>query len=523
MPVSAGPFDAIVIGGGHNGLVNGAYLARAGLRTLIVEKNEQVGGAAITEEVHPGFRYATFSYALSHVRPQVIAELELGTHGYETYLLESTFAPTEDGAHLLLGHDVAANTTEIARHSRRDATRYPEYDAEFADIVDTLAPLLDVMPKPGDHGETVAARIAGLSMPLQAKAEMLLDGSALGFVDRYFDNELVRATLASSGIIGTSVGPHEPGSGLVMAYLSLGSQHGLRGAWSLHRGGNGGFTEVLARAATSFGAEIALGTPVAQVVSRGGRATGVALDDGTEISAGVVVSALDPRRTFTELVDPAELPSDLVRAVDGLRFQGAAAKVNFALDSLPSFPPLADDGERPFRGFINIAPSTGYLLRAFEDAGRGRYSSRPYIDACVQSVLDPTMAPAGKHVMSCFVQYAPYRLAGSDWDTERSALGDAVESTLADFFPGFGDIVLHRQVVTPVDIERATGLTEGNIYGGDPAGSALFFARPSPEWNDYRTPIGGYYQCGSGTHPGGCVTGAPGRLAAMKILTDRYG
>ncbi len=517
-----GLYDAVVVGAGHNGLVNGAYLARAGLRTLILEKNEVVGGAAITEELHPGFHFTTFSYALSHVRPQVIDELELHKHGYETYLLESTFAPTGDGRHLLLGHDTAGNVAEIARHSHSDAERYADYDADFSAIVEALAPLLDVMP-PSDGADQVGRRLARLPLPLQDKASDLLEGSALGFVDRYFESELLRATLASTGIIGTSAGPDAPGSGLVMLYLSLGAQHGHRGAWSFHKGGNGGFTRVLAQAASAFGAEIRTASPVARVVTRNGRATGVALDDGTQISAEIVVSALDPRRTFGDLVASDELPPDLVDAVAAMRFEGVSAKVNFALDRLPAFPALADEGDRPFRGFVNIAPSTDFLREAFAASERGWYSSRPYIDACVQSVLDPTMAPAGKHVMSCFVQYAPYQLEGSEWEAERSAFGDVVQATLGEFFPGFDEIVLHREVVTPVDIERVTGLSEGNIYGGDPAGSPLFFARPSPEWNDYRTPIAGYYQCGSGTHPGGCVTGAPGRLAAKRILDDRAG
>ncbi len=387
-------------------------------------------------------------------------------------------------------------------------------------MVEALAPLLDQMPGADSRGE-VERRVASLPARVRSKAELLFAGSALEYVDGYFENELLRATLASTGIIGTSVGPDSPGSALVMLYLSLGAQHGQRGAWSFHKGGNGGFTQVLASAARSFGAEIRTGAHVAEVVTDNGRTTGLALADGTEISADVVVSALDPRRTFTELVDPRELPSGLVEAVGGMRFKGAAAKVNFALDGLPSFPALAGEAELPFRGFINIAPTTGYLRDAYADSERGWYSSRPYIDACVQSVLDPSMAPEGKHVMSCFVQYAPYRLEGGDWGSERSTFGDVVQSTLAEFFPGFDDIVLHREVVTPVDIERVTGLTEGNIYGGDPAGSPLFFARPSPEWNDYTTPIQGYYQCGSGTHPGGCVTGAPGRLAARRILGDR--
>ncbi|MEK7426489.1 MAG: NAD(P)/FAD-dependent oxidoreductase, partial [Actinomycetota bacterium] len=272
--------------------------------------------------------------------------------------------------------------------------------------------------------------------------------------------------------------------------------------------------------AQGFGAEIMLGADVASVITSNGRATGVALADGTELRAATVVSALDPRRTFTQLVDPRELPADLVENITRFKFQGTSAKVNFALDGLPEYPALAGRGDQ-FHGFTNIAPSMDYLEHAYDDAKYGWYSRRPYIDACIQSTIDPDMAPPGKHVMSCFVQYAPYDLKGSDWETERQPLGDTVQAAIESFFPGFGQLVLHREVVTPADIERVVGLTEGNIFAGEFLAPQMYFFRPAPGWNQYRTPIDGYYQCGSGTHPGGCVTGGPGRLAAQQILGDR--
>jgi phytoene dehydrogenase-like protein len=278
---------------------------------------------------------------------------------------------------------------------------------------------------------------------------------------------------------------------------------------------------VLARAAQAFGAEIRLDAGVERVLTRDGRATGVALRDGTELSADVVVSALDPRRTFLEMVDPRELPDDLVEDIGRLKFQGTSSKVNFALDGLPVYPPLADRNGEMFRGFLNIGPSIDYLERAFDEAKYGWYSTQPYIDGTIQSTIDPDMAPAGKHVMSCFIQYTPYRLRESDWDAERERLGDVVQATLERHFPGFGDLVLQREVVTPLDIERTIGLSEGNIFAGELLAPQMFFLRPAPGWAQYRTPIHGYYQCGSGTHPGGCVMGAPGRLAAGQILHDR--
>ncbi|MEP6855723.1 MAG: NAD(P)/FAD-dependent oxidoreductase, partial [Pedococcus sp.] len=318
---------------------------------------------------------------------------------------------------------------------------------------------------------------------------------------------------------GSKVGPMSPGSALVLLFHKMGQHDGHLGSWAFHKGGNGGFTQVLARAAQAYGAQILLDSPVDSVITSNGRATGVALRDGTELSAPVVVSALDPRRTFTELVDPRELPSDLVESIDRFRFQGTSAKVNFALDSLPTFPALAGRSDH-FGGFVNIGPSITYLERAYDDAKYGWYSSRPFIDGAVQSVVDPDMAPPGKHVMSCFIQYAPYHLKDGDWDAERTKFADTVQRTIEEFFPGFGDLVLHREVVTPLDIERVTGLSEGNIFAGEFFAPQMYFFRPAPGWSRYRTPIDGYYQCGSGTHPGGCVMGAPGKLASQAVLTD---
>jgi phytoene dehydrogenase-like protein len=300
----------------------------------------------------------------------------------------------------------------------------------------------------------------------------------------------------------------------------MGEYDGLFGTWGFHKGGNGGFTQVLARAAEAFGAEIVTEAPVAGVVTSNSKATGVMLEDGIELDASIIVSALDPRRTFFDLVDRHQLPTDLVESVERMKFTGTAAKVNFALDGLPRYPAMGD-GDDHFRGFINIAPSMDYIERAFDEAKYGWYSSTPYIDGCIQSVIDPDMAPPGKHVMSCFVQYAPYHLRESDWDTEGERFADIVQDTLERFFPGFTDLVLHREVVTPLDIERTVGLTGGDIFAGAYLAPQMYFFRPAPGWNQYRTPIDGYYQCGSGTHPGGCVIGGPGKLAASQIIGDR--
>ncbi len=307
----------------------------------------------------------------------------------------------------------------------------------------------------------------------------LLTGSAADFLDDYFESDILKGYLASSSIIGTKVGPYSQGSGLVLLYHSIGEHDGEFGAWAFHKRGNGGFTQVLARAARSFGAEIVLESPVANVITKNGRATGVALADGTEYHATTVVSALDPRRTFLELVNPRELPTDLVENITRFRFQGTSSKVNFALDGLPEHPALPGRGDQ-FRGFTNIGPSMEYLERAFDDAKYGWYSQRPYMDCAIQSTIDADMAPPGKHVMSTFIAYTPYKLRESDWDTERQNLGDTVQATFESFFPGFGNLVLHREVVTPLDIERTVGLSEGNIFAGEFLAPQMYFFRPAP-------------------------------------------
>jgi len=521
-------YDAIVIGGGHNGLVNGAYLAKAGLKTLILERRHLVGGAAITEELFPGFSFTTFSYALSLIRPEVIRELELVKFGFNPIHMPTSFAPMENGDYLLLGPDRDENLREIMRHSPRDADAMDRYEHDITRVLQLMYPLFDRVP-PNIFGKSPkdAADVAWLLGHLGSAepkvvhdAVRLITGSIADFLDDYFESEILKGYLAASSTTGTKVGPMSAGSGLVSLMMAMGEHDGHLGSWSFHKGGNGGFTQLLATAAQAFGAEIRLEAAVVHVITKDGRAIGVVLADGTEFHAGVVVSALDPRQTFTKLVDQRELPDDLVESIDRFQFNGTSAKVNFALDAAPRYPALGDRTDQ-YRGFISVAPSIEYLERAYDASKYGWYSERPYLDCCIQSFLDPDMAPPGKHVMSCFVQYAPYHLKGGDWDTERDNLGDTVQATLEGFFPGFGALVLHREIVTPLDIERVVGLSEGNIYAGDFLAPQMYFFRPAPGWSQYRTPIEGYYQCGSGTHPGGCVMGAPARLASQQILKDR--
>jgi phytoene dehydrogenase-like protein len=520
-------YDAIVIGGGHNGLVNAAYLAKAGLRTVVLERRHVVGGAAITEELRPGFQFTTFSYALSLLRPQIIHELDLVRHGFMPLLMPSTFCPMENGDSLVMGQDRNENIKEIARHSQRDADAYDQYSHDVTMVVRAIKPLVDSIPpnlwdtSPEGLAElaSLATHLRGLDRKVLHDLVRLLTGSAADFLDDYFESEILKGWLSSSSIIGSKVGPMSQGSGLVLLFHNMGEHDGELGSWSFHKGGNGGFTQVLARAAQAFGAKIMMNAEVDRVITSHGRATGVALANGTELHAKVVVSAADPRRTFTQFVDERELPLDLVENLRRFRYQGTSSKVNFALDGLPRYPSLGDRHDM-FRGFTNVAPSMEYLERAFDEAKYGWYSTRPYIDGAIQSTLDPDMAPPGKHVMSCFVHYTPYHLRGSDWPNEREKMADNVQRTLESFFPGFGDLVLQREVVTPLDIEQVAGLPEGNIFHGEFLAPQMYFFRPAPGWNQYRTPIDGYYQCGSGTHPGGCVSGGPGRLASQQILRD---
>src|SRR3954452_22573068 len=520
-------YDAIVVGGGHNGLTQGAYLAKAGLKVLIIERRHLLGGAAITDEHYPELSFTPFSYALSLLRPDIIQELDLVKHGFMPILMPSTFAPKEEGDYLLLGQDRDENIKEIISPSPHDAASMDRYEYDMSRVCQLVKPLFDNAPpnifgkSPEDLADLawLAGHLRGAEPKVVHDLVRLLTGSAADFLDDYFESDIIKGYLASSGIIGTKVGPMSQGSGLVLLFHSLGEHDGHFGSWAFHKGGNGGFTQVPARAAGADGAERLLDSAVDSVITKEGRAVGAALADGTELSARTVVSALDPRRTFTELVEPRELPGDLVESINRMRFQGTSAKVNFALDGPPRFPGLGDRTDQ-YRGFTNIGPSIEYLERAFDDAKYGWYSKRPYLDCAVQSMVDPDMAPPGKHVMSCFVQYAPYHLKGSDWDTERQRFGDTVQATLESFFPGFGDLVIHREVVTPLDIERVVGLTEGNIFAGEFFAPQMYFFRPAPGWSQYRTPIDGYYQCGSGTHPGGCVMGAPGKLASQQILKD---
>ena len=521
--------DVIIIGGGHNGLVCAAYLARAGRRVLVLERREQVGGAAMTEEVFPGFRFSVFSYVVSLLRPEIIRDLELPRHGLHILPLESTITPLENGDYLGQWNDHDQNRRELARHSLRDAEAYDEFGLMLHQMARAIKPLLAMAPpNPTSLSfselmgmKRLAEHFRSLGPGRFHMLHKLLTMSSADFLDEWFETEALKATKSASGIIGTMLGPRSPGTAYVLLHHYMGELDGVFRAWGFAKGGNGSVSAAIAAAARAAGAEIRTSAPVSQVLVKRGKAIGVVLENGDEVRAKLVVSNADPRRTFMQLVGEKHLPDEFVDSIRRFRFRGSSAKVNLALGELPDFtclPANRINGRAHLRGAISISPSVGYLERAYDDAKYGEISRRPYMDIVIPSMLDPAMAPPGKHVMSIFVQYAPYHLNGGWTDARREALGDAVVDTLAQFAPNLKGAILHRQVVTPADIERIVGLTEGNIFQGELSLQQMFFLRPVPAWAKYRTPLAGLYQCGAGTHPGGGVMGASGRNAARAIL-----
>jgi phytoene dehydrogenase-like protein len=520
-------WDAIVVGAGHNGLVCAAYLARAGRRVLVLERRPVVGGAAVTEEVFPGFRFSVFSYVVSLLRPEIIRELQLARHGLQILPLESTFTPLPDGNHLAQWSDPDRTRHELARHSPRDAEVYEEFGRLMHLVARAVKPLLGMVPpdpasfSPRELLGTarLARYLRGLGAETFHALCKLLTMSAADWLDEWFECEPLKATKSASGIIGTLAGPRSPGTAYVLLHHYMGELDGVFRAWGFARGGNGSVSEAIAAAARAFGAEIRTGAPVARILAEDGRAAGVALESGEEIRARRVVSNADPRRTFLELVGEAHLAPDFAAALRRYRYRGSSGKVNLALAELPDFTCLPGAGAH-LRGAISVSPSVDYLERAYDEAKYGEFSRRPYLDIVIPSLLDPQMAPPGRHVMSVFVQYAPYHLNGGWSDARREAFGDAVVDTLAEYAPNIRRAILHRQVITPADIERVVGLTEGNIFQGELSLPQMFFQRPVSAWSAYRTPLGGLYLCGAGTHPGGGVMGAPGRNAALAILRE---
>jgi phytoene dehydrogenase-like protein len=531
MASNGSKYDVIVIGGGHNGLVNAAYLARAGKKVLVLERRYVLGGAACTEEIFPGFKFSVCSYVVSLLRPEIIRDLDLPRHGLEILPLDGTFTPMPNGDHLWRVNDHGQTHREIARHSKLDAEAYDEFGKSMQAMCRFVKPILSMVPpdpatlNPKELMKLLflGRRFQGLTSEDKYNQVQLMTMSAINFLDQWFETDVLKATMSASGIIGTFLGVRSPGTAYVLLHHYMGEIDGAFRSWGFARGGTGAISNAIADAAREAGVEIRTQAPIAQIIVKHGKARGVVLASGDEIYADIISSSVDPRLTFVKMIEKGNLPEDFLEEINRYKFRGSSGKVNLALDALPNFKAMPGPGAH-LRGAISISPSVEYMERAYDDAKYGNFSRRPYIDMVIPTLTDPSVAPPGKHILSCFVQYAPYKLRpGLDWDDQKEAFGDNVINTIAEYAPNIKDIILYKQVITPLDLEREWGLTEGNIFQGELSLEQLFFLRPVPGYAQFRTPIKNLYMCGSATHPGGGIMGGPGRLAALEILKDFKG
>ncbi len=525
-----GSYDAIVVGGGHNGLTAAAYLARAGLSTLVVERRAIVGGACVTEEIAPGCRASTTSYIASMLRPEVIRDLDLAGHGLRMVPCDpALLVPFADGSVAPWWSDRERTVRELAKLSPVDAKTFVRVDDELKRLARYLQPFF-LEPPPDVHTRgfagvmealRVGRRFRGISGGEISRMVSFLTGSLGDFLDRNYESEKVKALFLANNVYGKHGGPYSPGTALgLLFHLLSGGEHDLQGFYGHVMGGMGAITQAMASAAKKFGAEIRTSAPVARILVRGGRATGVALEDGTEMSAKVVVSNADPKRTFLGLVEEKELSEDFRHAIAGIKMDGPCAKVNFILSEEPRVTGMPREFEKSQRALFTLVPSLEFAERCYDIAKLGEIPEELWVDCVVASNVDSDLAPEGRHVMTCFVQYVPYRLRKGTWDENRELLGDRVVRKIGEYAPNVPGSVVARQVLTPLDLERTYGLTEGNIFHGDLNLEQLFFMRPVAGFARYRTPVDGLYLCGAGAHPGGGVTGAPGHNAAREVLKD---
>src|SRR5512138_2324236 len=523
-------YDAVVIGAGHNGLTAAAYLGKAGRKVLVLERRHLVGGAAVTEEVFPGFKFSVCSYVVSLLRPEIIRELDLPRHGLEILPLDGTFTPMPDGDYLWRVNDHAKTRREIARHSKLDAEAYDEYGKAMVEMARFVKPILSMTPPdPLSSNPRELAKFWVLIRRFRALPDgdrynqlQLMTMSAVDFLDQWFETDVLKATMSASGIIGTFLGVRSPGTAYVLLHHYMGEIDGAFRSWGFARGGTGAISNSIADAAREAGVEIRTEAAIEKILLNKDRAIGVVLKNGEEILAEVVSSSVDPHLTFIKMVGEEHMPDEFCEDLKRYKYRGSSGKVNLALDGLPDFKSLPGPGAH-LRGAISISPSVEYMERAYDEAKYGRFSRRPYIDMVIPSLTDPSVAPPGKHVMSCFVQYAPYNLKEGNWDEKREEFGDTVVDTIAEHAPNIKELIRDRQVLTPLDLEREFGLSEGNIFQGELTLEQLFFLRPVAGWAQFRTPIKNLYMCGSATHPGGGIMGANGRLAAIEILKDVKG
>jgi phytoene dehydrogenase-like protein len=519
--------DFIIIGAGHNGLVTAFYLAKAGYKPLVLEARDQVGGCAITGEIAPGFKCSTLSHSSGPIRSDVYRDMRLDQHGLQSVRSDlRVFAPAPDGRALFLYDDAAKSAESIGKLSAKDAKNYQEFQRVIARMSAVMAKLMATAPPSVEHPSTadmmsmlkVGKGIRGLG---KKDLYRLLRWGPMAIADlvaEWFDTELLRATIAARGIFGTFLGPWSAGSSTVFL-MRAAADSNLVGPAASAVGGIGALTAAMAAAAKAAGVEIRLNAPVAQINAKDGVVSGVTLANGETIEAKAVISNADPKLTLLGLLDPSNLEPDFLMKLQNFRANGTVAKVNLALSGLPKF--TAQNGDGSLAGRIHIGPEIDYLERAFDHVKYGEFSTKPYLEATIPSVLDNTLAPAGKHVMSIYMQFAPFQLRNGDWKSQREALGDVVVTTLAEYAPNLPSLIQHRQVITPEDLEQTYALTGGHIFHGELALDQLFSMRPLLEWAKYRTPVQGLYLCGSGTHPGAGLTGASGANAAKEIIADQ--
>jgi phytoene dehydrogenase-like protein len=533
-------YDVVIVGAGHNGLVCAAYLARAGRKVLVLERQGIVGGAAVTDEFAPGYRISTASYLISLLLPEVERDLELGRHGYKVLARNpSSFTPCLDGRYLLMGADAEQNRREIAKFSARDAEAYPRYERLLTQIAECLEPSLmgtppDLLPLPPHwrkqglmerirnlrRGASLYRAMKKLGDDLPAAIE-ILTGAARPILDRWFESDVLKATLATDAIIGTFQPISAPGTGYVLLHHVMGTAGGARGVWGYVEGGMGALTQAMAKSAQAAGVEIRTNAAVAEVLVSGERATGVRLENGETIAARAVASNADARVTFDRLVKPEHLPVEFREAVSRIDYSSASMKINLAVSELPDFTCLPGKELGPqHRGTIHIGASLEHLERAYDDAKYGEPSQHPIVELTIPTSVDRTLAPAGHHVIGLFVQYAPYQLAKGSWDDLKESFADRCIAEIARYAPNLPSAILDRQILTPLDLERRFALTGGNIFQGAMPLHQLFSFRPVPGWGDYRTPLRGLFMCGAAAHPGGGVMGAAGKNAAVEILRE---
>ena len=521
-------YDAIIVGAGHNGLTTAAYLAKAGLDVVCVEKNDYIGGATVSRELYKDWKYSNCSYVCSLLRPEIYRSLELHKHGLQVTPFGGSTQFMENGDYFGAYHDPETAYREMARHSQHDADAAERYSADTMRqcrfVRDTLlrTPPDPTSFKPKDIKELLAigAKFMEMGEDRMGETQRFWTMSVAEFLDEYFESDIIKTTKSGSGIIGTALGVRSPGTAYVLLHHYMGDVDGNVGTWGVARGGMGAVSKAIAGAFQAFGGELRTEAGVDKIIVKNGRATGVALENGEEIAGKIVVSAMDVKRTFLSCMDKSDLPEEFYNRVDNFKIRGSSGKLNIALDGLPTFPALPE-GSSLLSGDMHFIDSMDRMERAYDDWKDGTYSKDPYVDMLIPTLTDPTMAPPGKHFMSCFVQYCPHQIEGREWTApEKEDFKNTVINQIANYSPDFKDLILHCEVRTPQDIESEIGITEGNIFHGELTMDQLLFNRPVPGYAQYRAPVNGLYMCGSSTHPGGGVMAAPGANAAREILSD---